>query len=147
MKDTGPVDILLVEDNADHATFILRALKEGDRTHTYWVKDGEEALEFLWQRNEPREAEAPARPLVVFLDIHLPKLDGHGVLRQMRREDGLQSIPVVMLTTSDRKEEIEAAYNAGANGYVTKPFKLGDFVTKLESLKQYWTSTSEVPAA
>ena len=139
MTPLGSLDILLVEDNQDHADFILNTLKDKDGTRTYWVKNGEEALQFLWQRRD-------TRALVVLLDLHLPKVDGHDVLRQIRREDSLRSIPVVVLTTSDRQEEIDAAYRAGANGYVTKPLTLQEFVDKLHSLKQYWAFTSEIPA-
>ena len=146
MKPRGPVDILLVEDNPDHARFILRALTEDTGVQTFLVKDGDAALEFLRRFAEERDT-VSARPLVVLLDIHLPRINGHDVLRQIRLDEALQAIPVVMLTTSDRKEEIAAAYRAGANGYVTKPLKLGEFVEKLTSLVRYWTFTSEIPAA
>jgi CheY-like chemotaxis protein len=150
MRGSRDVDILLVEDDQDHAALILRALKEDSRVETHWAKNGEEGLHFLWERQERYARQQPSaapRPLIVLLDIHLPKVNGHDVLRQIRREDGLRSIPVVMLTTSDRRDEIDAAYRAGANGYVTKSLMLGDFVEKLQSLKHYWTSTSEIPAA
>ena len=145
MRTADDLEILLVEDNHDHAHFILMALKEDNGVLMHWAKDGEEALDLLRRRSE--HSEAAARPLVVLLDIHLPKLTGLDVLRQIRCDAVLHSIPVVMLTTSDRREEIAAAYRAGANGYVTKPMKLGEFVAKLKSLKQYWTFTSEIPAA
>jgi CheY-like chemotaxis protein len=143
MDASADVELVLVEDNHDHARFILSELREDDGAETSWAKDGEEALALLRER---RSAD-PARPLVVLLDIHLPKVNGHDVLREIRADEALWSIPVVMLTTSDRKDEIAAAYRAGANGYVTKPLKLGEFVEKLQNLKRYWTFTSEIPAA
>jgi two-component system response regulator len=147
MSGPGKVDILLVEDNDDHGRFILTALKEDNGIETYWMKDGKEALDFLRARHEQSLVEGTSRPLVVLLDIHLPKVGGLDVLRAIRRDEALQMLPVVMLTTSARKEEIAAAYRAGANGYVTKPVKFGEFVDKIKSLKHYWTFTSEVPAA
>ena len=147
MTTRGDVDILLVEDNQDHAHFILAALKEENGVVTYWAKNGEEALELLRQRRDGGERTAAPRPLVVLLDIHLPKASGHEILRQIRADVAFQVVPVVMLTSSDRKDEIAAAYTAGANGYVTKPLKLGDFVEKIKALKRYWTFASEIVAA
>jgi two-component system response regulator len=132
------VDILLVEDNADHAEFTLKALQGEKTVRTHWVKDGQEALDFLHHR---------PRPSLIFLDIHLPKIDGNEVLRRIKADTGLRSIPVVMLTTSDREEEMTAAYRAGANSYVTKPAALGQFAERVKTLKDYWACTSELPAA
>lgn len=110
MTTRGKLDILLVEDNSDHARFVLRALQENTGVRTSRVKEGEAALDFLRRYVEERHT-APARPLVV------------------------------------RKEAIAAACRAGANGYVTKPLKLGEFVEKRTSLVRHWTFTSEIPAA
>jgi two-component system response regulator len=132
------VDILLVEDNADHAEFTLKALGGSKTVRTHWVKDGQEALDFLNDR---------PRPSVIFLDIHLPKIDGNEVLRRIKADTELRSIPVVMLTTSDREEEMTAAYHAGANSYVTKPVALGQFAERVGTLKDYWARTSQLPAA
>jgi two-component system response regulator len=147
MTTSDGVDVLLVEDNHDHARFILRALQEDGGMETHWATDGQAALEFLRARYADNREAGTARPLVILLDIHLPKISGLDVLRQIRGEEAFPAIPVVMLTTSDQREGISAAYRAGANSYVTKPVKFGDFVQKMESLKRYWTFTSEIPAA
>ena len=147
MTTRARVDILLVEDNQDHAQFILAALREDNGVGVHWVKDGDEALDFLRARLAVSGAAEAVGPLVVLLDIHLPKTNGHQVLGAMRGDEALRAIPVVMLTSSDRKNEIAPAYHAGANGYVTKPLKLGDFVEKIKTIKRYWTFASEIAAA
>ena len=139
MDRIGRVDILLVEDNPDHADFTLRALKQDTGVRAHWVKDGEEALDFL-QRSAPR-------PALILLDIHLPKLNGHGVLRHVKSDDAFRSIPVVMLTTSEHPDEMDAAYDGGANSFVTKSVQPGAFVEQVKTLKEYWTRTCELPAA
>lgn len=148
MARSANVDILLVEDNPDHAHFTLKALNdEAGGTRTHWVKDGEEALDFLHRRRQWADAAAAPRPSVILLDINLPKLNGHEVLRQLKTDEDLRLIPVVMLTTSDREDEVAAAYRGGANSYVTKPAKFGEFIDRVKALKQYWTLTSRIPAA
>lgn len=138
MAGSGGVDILLVEDNPDHAYFTLKALAGGDAApRTHWVKDGQEALDFLHQRQRPR---------LILLDIHLPKVSGHDVLRRVKGDDGLRSIPIVMLTTSDREDEVAATYQAGANSFVTKPVQFGQFKERMTRLRDYWTVTSQLPS-
>src|SRR6266487_3555797 len=121
MTRTGSVDILVVEDNPDHAHFTLKALAGGDDgTHTHWMKDGEEALDFLYRRGRWADAASAPRPSLILLDIHLPKINGHEVLRHVKADEALCSIPVVMLTTSAAEQDIAATYDAGANSYITK---------------------------
>jgi CheY-like chemotaxis protein len=147
MDGTGDVHILLVEDNADHAHLTLRALKDSNAVRTSWVKDGQEALDFLHHQPESIETESAPRPGLILLDINLPKVNGHEVLRHVKHDEALRSIPVVMLTTSDQEHEVAAAYRAGANSYVTKPVKAGLFMEQVKALKHYWTRTNELPAA
>lgn len=148
MERSRGVGILLVEDNPDHAEFTLRALADDSVTNrTYWVKDGEEALDFLHRRRQWADAAAAPRPGLILLDINLPRLGGHEVLRQVKADESFREIPVVMLTTSDQAEEVKASYRAGANSFVTKPVKYGQFTERIKSLKHYWTLTSRLPAA
>ena len=141
------VDILLVEDNPDHAQFTLKALADHNAVgRTFWVKDGQEALDYLHRRNQWADATLSPRPGLILLDIHLPKLSGHEVLRDVKSSVALRSIPVVMLTTSDQRDEVLATYRAGANSYVTKPVKLGQYVEQIKALKDYWTLTSLLPS-
>ena len=139
-------DILLVEDNPDHAQFTLKALADHKAVgRTFWVKDGQEALDYLHRRNQWADAARSPRPGLILLDINLPKLSGHEVLRDIKSSVALRSIPVVMLTTSDRPEEVVATYRAGANSYVKKPVKFGQYIEHIKLLKDYWTLTSLLP--
>jgi CheY-like chemotaxis protein len=138
----GEVSILLVEDNQDHAELTLKALQNGN--HIFWVKDGEEALEFLQRRNRWAGNAAP-RPGLILLDINLPKVAGHEVLKRIKADESLRSIPVVMLTTSDRDEDVVASYRAGVNSFVTKPVRFSDFVERLKNVKGYWLLTNRLP--
>jgi two-component system response regulator len=148
MEHRRPIDILLVEDNADHATLTMRALRDGNMLNEiFWVKDGQEAVDFL-DRAGRYAAPAPApRPGLILLDIRLPKLDGHEVLRHIKSDPMLRSIPVVMLTTSERDDEINTCYEAGVNSYVSKPVKFAEFVQTIKSLKLYWIMVNHLPEA
>lgn len=138
--------ILLVEDNPDHAELTLRGLRSGNLLNeVFWVKDGEEALEFLHQRGRYAHPARAPRPGLVLLDIKLPKVDGHEVLRAIKTDESLRSIPVVMLTTSGQSEDVRASYSAGVNSFVTKPVSFREFVETIKTLKLYWVLTN-VPA-
>jgi CheY-like chemotaxis protein len=138
--------ILLVEDNPDHAEFALKALDKGQvLTEVFWVKDGQEALDFLESRRESADAMAPRRPVLILLDIHLPKVNGHEVLCRIKSDPVLRMIPVVMLSTSEQAADIAASYRAGANSYVTKPVAFKEFLERVRSVKGYWVLTNEVP--
>jgi two-component system response regulator len=138
-----PVTILLVEDNPDHAELTKRALETGNMVNkVVWVKDGEEALDFLYQRGAWASSQ---RPGLVLLDVNLPKVDGHKVLRQIKDDPRLQSIPVIMLTTSAREDEVGAAYQSGANSWITKPVQFTEFVQTVKAVKLYWVVTNRLP--
>jgi CheY-like chemotaxis protein len=136
------ITILLVEDNPDHAELTLRALKRGRMLNRIeWVKDGAEALDLLYRRGAYTSQDVP-RPGLVLLDMKLPKVDGHEVLRQIKGDPALKSIPVVMLTTSDRSDDVDLCYQAGANSFVTKPVSFQEFVKTIESVEMYWVLTN-----
>jgi CheY-like chemotaxis protein len=140
------VNILLVEDNPDHAELTLKALKDGNLLNAIaWVKDGEEALDFLYHRGRYADPTTAPRPELILLDIQLPKVDGHEVLRRIKADEALRAIPVVMLTTSEREDEIGQSYKAGANSFVSKPVRFADFVEKVKSVKLYWVLTNLLP--
>ena len=142
------INILLVEDNPDHAELTLKALENGNMLNrVFWVKDGEEALDFLQHHRRWADAAAAPRPGLILLDIKLPKLDGYEVLRRVKGDESLRTIPVVMLTTSDRDDEVDASYRAGANSFVTKPVKFSEFVERIRMVKLYWILTSQLPGA
>jgi two-component system, response regulator len=140
------VNVLLVEDNPDHAELSMKALKDGNLLNQiYWVKDGEEALDFVYRRGRYAEPATSPRPELILLDIRLPKVDGHEVLRQIKSDEGLRSIPVVMMTTSEREDEIRQSYQAGANSFVSKPIRFADFVERVKTVKLYWVLTNLLP--
>src|SRR4051794_20604503 len=107
------VSILLVEDNQDHAELTLKALDNGNKV--FWVKDGEEALDYLQRKGRFADGDLAPRPGLILLDVNLPKVSGHEVLKRIKADDALRAIPVVMLTTSDRDEEVAASYRSGVN--------------------------------
>ena len=137
------VDILLVEDNADHVELILKALRDNNvLNEVRVVTNGEEALDFLYQRGEYADA---ARPGLILLDIKLPKVAGIEVLRRIKADPKLKSIPVVMLTTSAGEEEMVDSYNYGANSYIVKPVDFEQFAKVIKELKLYWLVINSLP--
>ena len=138
-----PISILLVEDNPDHAELTIEALRRGRLANqVFWVKDGEAALHFLFHEGVYADAANAPRPGLILLDIRLPKVDGLDVLRRIKEEPGLRSIPIVMLTTSDREEEVARAYGLGANSYITKPVRFTEFIEKVQVVEMYWLLTN-----
>ena len=139
MPPPRAVTVLLVEDNPDHAELTLRALKDGNMINeVFWVKDGAEALEFLEHRGRYTDPDTAPRPGLILLDINLPKVDGHEVLRRIKTDEAFRTIPVVMLTTSARDDEVTECYKAGANSYVCKPVRFTDFMERVRADKLYW---------
>jgi len=146
MKKGKPVNILLVEDNEDHAELTLRALRSNNLINeVYVVKDGEEALDFVYHRGKYADVKEFPLPGLILLDISLPKVSGLEVLETLKGDPQLKVIPVIMLTTSEREEEIARSYAGGANSYVTKPVDFEEFVKKITEIKLYWTITNSLP--
>lgn len=138
-----PINILLVEDNPGDVRLTVEALREG-KVHNQLsvVHDGVEALAFL--RREGEFAEAP-RPDVILLDLNLPKKDGREVLAEIKADERLRRIPVVVLTTSKAEEDILRSYALHANCYVTKPVDLEQFITVVRSIEDFWFSIVRLP--
>ena len=131
MNPATAKDILLVEDNPDHAELTRRALRTGVDRNVVWVKDGQEALDFL-NRQGAWASYAGAPPLVILLDIGLPKVGGHEVLKTVKSDERLRRIPVIMLSTSGDPDDVTRSYNAGANSYVIKALDFRDFLREIE---------------
>jgi two-component system, chemotaxis family, response regulator Rcp1 len=147
MSDTNrsapPVDILLVEDNPGDERLTREALKEGKvYSNLHWVKDGVEALEFL--RQQGKYAGKP-RPDIILLDLNLPKKDGREVLQEIKNDERLKRIPVVILTTSKAEEDVLKTYNLHANCYVTKPVDLEKFIVVVKSIDAFWLTVVTLP--
>ena len=138
-----PVNILLVEDNPDHVLLTKEALEgSGMLNDIVVVKDGQEALDFMYHHGKYNAA---PRPGLILLDINLPKVDGFEVLRQLKHDTQFKSIPVIMLTTSAREDEIAKGYVEGANSYVIKPVKFNEFAQKIKNIQLYWVLTNSLP--
>jgi two-component system response regulator len=141
--DQKSVDILLVEDNADHMELILKALQDNNLLNEVHVlTSGEEAIDFLQQRGAYVDA---ARPGLILLDIKLPGMDGIDFLRRIKTDPKLKRIPVVMLTTSVGEKEIAESYNCGANSYIIKPVDFEHFAKVIKEVKLYWTVVNSLP--
>jgi CheY-like chemotaxis protein len=138
-----PVEILLVEDNLGDARLTQEALKEGKiRNNLHHAKDGVEALQFL--RREGVHAAAPT-PDIVLLDLNLPKKDGRQVLAEMKADEALKTIPVVVLTTSEAEQDILRSYELHANCYVTKPVDLEKFISIVRAIEDFWLAVVKLP--
>ena len=131
-----PVEILLVEDNPGDVLLTRKAFERSKIANTLSVvTDGHEALEYLYRRGEYADA---ARPDLVLLDINLPRVSGQEVLETVKQDPVLCTIPVVMLTSSDRELDVLAAYASHANSYVSKPPDLRQLADAVSGLEQYW---------
>lgn len=132
--------VLLVEDCAADAVLVREAFKRADIScKLEHVTDGEQALRHL-----KREVE---RPSIVLLDLNLPGLDGHDILKQIRRQDTLRAMPVLVLSTSELSDDIERSYREGANSYIVKPSSLQEMVEVFSIFKEYWFKTASLPSA
>ena len=136
--------ILLVEDNPKDELLTLRTLKKCNLANEIVVvRDGAEAIEYLFGQGESPGREGDNLPTVVLLDLKLPKIDGLGVLRRIRADERTRLLPVVILTSSDEEKDIIASYELGANSYVRKPVAFGDFGRAIADLGRYWLITNE----
>jgi chemotaxis family two-component system response regulator Rcp1 len=138
-----PVEILLVEDNPGDVRLTLEALKDGKMCNRLSiVGDGVEALAFL--RKEGRYADAP-RPDLILLDLNLPRKDGRDVLAEIKEEETLKRIPVVVLTTSTAEKDILKTYDLHANCYINKPVDFEQFITVVKSIEDFWFTIVKLP--
>ncbi len=136
-------EILLVEDNPGDARLAQEALKEGRMTSRLKVVvDGVEAMSFL--RREGHYAGSP-RPNLILLDLNLPRKDGRQVLAELKADEDLRRIPVVVLTTSQAEQDILRSYDLHANCYITKPVDLDRFISVVRSIEEYWCSVVTLP--
>jgi two-component system, chemotaxis family, response regulator Rcp1 len=138
-----PVEILLVEDNAGDVRLAREGLRECKLLNNLSVaSDGVKALAFL--RREGEHAQAP-RPDLIMLDLNLPRKDGREVLREIKEDEELRRIPVVVLTTSKAEEDILKSYSLHANCYVTKPLAIEQFIKVVQAIEAFWFTIVKLP--
>lgn len=143
-KMVKPINILLVEDNPADVRLTEEAFKEGGILNKLYVaKDGEEALSMLASNGS--NSRIP-RPDLILLDLNLPRKDGREVLEQIKDDERLKRIPVVILTTSNAQQDILKAYDLHANCYITKPVDLDQFFTVIKSIEDFWLTIVRLPA-
>ena len=144
--DNSIVEILMVEDTEADAELAIRALrKRGFANHLVWVKDGAEALDFMYGEGEYAGRSVENVPKVVLLDLRLPKVSGIEVLRRIKGDPRTQLIPVVVLTSSKEDIDLEECYKLGVNSYITKPVEFDEFTKVVGDLGLYWLLVNKVP--
>ncbi|WP_371525411.1 response regulator [Streptomyces sp. NBC_01283] len=141
--DAAPINVLLVEDDPGDELMTREAFEDNKIRNTlHVVRDGEEALDFLYQRGEYTAA---PRPDLILLDLNLPKYDGRQVLEKVKSDQDLQDIPVVVLTTSAAEEDILRSYKLHANAYVTKPVDLDQFIAAVRQIDDFFVQVVRLP--
>lgn len=146
--DADSVEILMIEDTEADAELAMRALrKRGLANHLVWVKDGADALDFLFATGAHAGRDIGHRPHVVLLDLRLPKVSGLDVLRRIKADPRTKGIPVVVLTSSKEEVDLEECYALGVNSYITKPVEFDEFTKVVGELGFYWLLVNKQPQA
>jgi len=147
MVNYEPSHILLVEDEEAHAELTRRAIrKAGNANRIDVLTDGEEAIDYIFNRGKYNDKKKYPLPGLIMLDIKLPGIDGIEVLKQIKENPFLKKIPVIMLTTSDREEDISRSYSHYANSYLTKPVGYKEFEERIMQIDSYWMLLNKKPS-
>jgi CheY-like chemotaxis protein len=137
---------LMADDDPEDQELFLKAFTTAAIPHRLsFVADGEELLDYLLCRNEYANGSAPDRPDLILLDLNMPRLDGHGALREIKKVPEIADIPVIVLTTSTSEHDVEETYRLGAQSYIEKPASFKELVARLREIETYWTMTSRSP--
>jgi len=146
MNETNEIEILLVEDNQDDLDMALRALRKANLTNRIQaVRDGAEALEFIFCEGAFAERRFENPPKVILLDLKLPKVDGMDVLKRIKSDPRTKMIPVVILTSSKEQRDVIESYNLGVNSYIVKPVNFEQFAIAVQELGMYWLLHNQPP--
>ena len=142
------VEILLVEDNPTDAELAIRALKKSNLANKLvWVKDGAEALDFIFATGAYSERQVAKGPKLILLDLRLPKVDGMEVLRRVKGDERTRTIPVVVLTSSKEDRDVAESYQLGVNSYISKPVEFDAFAKVVSELGLYWLLVNQPPVS
>jgi two-component system response regulator len=141
--DAAPIDVLLVEDNRDDVELTLHALQAAKiRNRVHVARDGAEALDFLFRRGEYQNVPTPD---LILLDLNLPKVDGREILEEIKRDERLGRIPVIVVTSSQAEEDVARSYRLHANAYVTKPIDPAVFLRAVNAIGRFWLEIVRLP--
>jgi two-component system response regulator len=144
--NTYPVEVLLVEDNPNDVELTLHALRKHNLAGSiHVVRDGDEALDFLFCRGAYKNRDIGQTPKVVLLDLKLPKVDGLEVLRQIRADERTHTMPVVVMTSSREECDVVAGYKLGINSYIVKPLEFDQFSEAVRQIGFYWLLLNQPP--
>ncbi len=142
-QDPGRYPILLAEDNPDDVLITKRAWKKGNiKNKLYIVNNGAEALQFLYKQGAHVNAPTPS---LMLLDLKMPRVDGFEVLKTIKQDPQLKTMPVIVLTTSNREKDIQLAYDLGCNSYIVKPVGYENFLKAVVDIQRYWIILNEKP--
>ena len=146
-RESGkPLTILMADDDGDDRRLTLEALREGRATSDLrFVENGEELLDYLRHQGKYTTPSEAPRPGLILLDLNMPRKDGRAVLKDIKSDPALRSIPVVVLTTSRSEEDILVSYDLGVNSYIVKPVTFEALVDILQTLQKYWFEIVELP--
>ncbi|MBC7486976.1 MAG: response regulator [Cytophagaceae bacterium] len=140
------VDILLVEDRMEDAELAMMGLKKYNLINKIdWVKDGEEALEYVFAEGRYSQRSINNKPKMILLDIQMPKVDGLEVLKKIRSDERTKDIPVIVLTTSKEQQDILDAYQLNVNAYILKPVDFGGFTEAMKTMGMFWILLNQRP--
>lgn len=138
--------ILIVEDSDDDFFATTRAFRKADLNNPVQrCSNGDQALDYLYRRGPYSDISIAPRPCIILLDLNLPGTDGREVLRVLKSDPRLHSIPIIILTTSAAEQDVTHCYDAGANSYVQKPVDMAGFIRSIARLKEYWLEISILP--
>ena len=142
-----PVTILMADDDPDDCLLAREALAESRLANDlHFVSDGEELMDYLYQRGKYSVPGSAPRPSLILLDLNMPKKDGREVLNELKADPHLRQIPVLVLTTSQAEEDILRSYYLGANSYITKPVTFSSLIEVMQTLSKYWFEIVELPS-
>lgn len=145
-EELREVEILLAEDNPADAEMTLRALRKNNlANNVHWVKDGVEAIDFLFCQGAYADRDPSIRPKLVMLDIKMPKMDGIEVLKLLRANEQTRMIPVVILTSSNEERDVVQSYSLGVNSFIVKPVDFSQFMETVRSVGLYWMLCNRPP--
>lgn len=146
MNENNEVEILLVEDNASDAELTIRALEKNNLVnHLIHLKNGAEAIDFIFGNGKYSARNRTKLPRVVLLDLKMPKLDGIDVLKKLKSVESTKKIPVVILTSSKEDPDVQKCYELGANSYIIKPVQFDAFLKAVTDLGLYWMLLNQPP--